>query len=130
MEEFRVVRDAMIKDREGFLMIFDVTQSESFEKIEHFYNLIRMYHQTIDGVPCVLVGNKIDKEKERVVTREQAERLAMTYRSPYIECSALTGVGIEEAFNKLVRELRKKHKKSEPPPVQPVQEGCPCCTIF
>ena len=25
MEEFKLVRDAMTKDREGFLMIFDVT---------------------------------------------------------------------------------------------------------
>jgi len=117
MEEFRVVRDAMIKDREGFLMIFDVTQGESFERIEYFYNLIKMYHITADSVPCVLVGNKIDKEKERVVRREQAEKLAAQYKSPYIECSALSGENIEEAFAKLVQELRKKNFKKEPAPI-------------
>ncbi len=106
MEEFRVVRDAMIKDREGFLMIFDVTQYESFERVEYFYNLIKMYHLISDDVPCVLVGNKIDKEKDRVVTKEQAEKLAAQYNSVYVECSALSGERIDDAFSELVRMLR------------------------
>lgn len=114
MEEFQVVRDAMIKDREGFLMIFDVTQYESFERVEYFYSLIKMYHLISDGVPTVLIGNKIDKEG-RVVTKEQAEKLAEQHNAMYIECSALSGENIEEAFAELVRKLRIKGAKSEMP---------------
>ena len=54
----------------------------------------------------MLVGNKIDKN--RAIDREVAERIAASFRSPYIESSALSGENVDEVFGLLVRELRKK----------------------
>jgi len=33
MEDFRMVRDANIKFRDGFIIVFDVTNRESFDKL-------------------------------------------------------------------------------------------------
>ena len=40
--------------------------------------------------------------------KEKIERYATIVRSPYIECSALTGENINEIFNLLIREIRKQ----------------------
>lgn len=115
MEEFRAVRDAMIRDREGFLLIFDMTNTESFEKIDYLIHLIKAYHTTPGSAPCVLIGNKLDKKDDRQVSYEKALEKANSYNIPYLESSSLTGVNIEEGFNELVRELRKKYNKKESP---------------
>jgi GTPase KRas protein len=106
LDEFKGVRDAKIKDRDGFIIMYDVSDKGSFERIESLYEAILVHHIPPVDIPIVLVGNKIDKE--RVVDIEEAERLAAKHWSPYIECSALSGDNIEEVFSLLIRELRKK----------------------
>ncbi|CDQ94132.1 unnamed protein product [Oncorhynchus mykiss] len=68
----------------------------------------------------VLVGNKSDLGSRSVESR-QAQELARGYGVPFVETSAKTRQGVEEAFYSLVREIRryketnrsnKKSKKS------------------
>ena len=127
MEEFSVVRDANIKDRDGFLMVFDLTNMDTFDRLAQFYKLIDLIH-TNRGVPTVIVGNKVDKEGERKVGTERAMSLAKDKRAQYIECSALNGSGIDEAFASLVRSLRKKHDNKSTMQL-PGGERC-CCNTF
>ena len=54
-----------------------------------------------------MVGNKCDLPAEENVTSERARQYAADMNIPFIEASAKTGVGIEEAFQTLVREVRK-----------------------
>ena len=56
------------------------------------------------------MGTKSDKE--RSVTFDLGERVATVHKSPYIECSSLTGDGVDEVFELLVRELRKRHTRN------------------
>ena len=39
--------------------------------------------------------------------RQDAERLAGTWRIPYIECSSLTGENVAEVFHTLMKEVEK-----------------------
>ena len=52
--------------------------------------------------------------------------MASSNRSPYIECSALTGDNVEEVFALLIREIRKKHRKRAEQ-MLPYEEERPCC---
>lgn len=52
----------------------------------------------------VLVGNKIDLKK-REVSKEMGEDKARKMRIPYLECSAITGEGIDSIFDTLCRIL-------------------------
>eukprot|EP00034_Subulatomonas_tetraspora_P001604 GABW01001930.1.p1 GENE.GABW01001930.1~~GABW01001930.1.p1 ORF type:complete len:88 (-),score=46.30 GABW01001930.1:90-353(-) len=62
-----------------------------------------------DDVPMVLTGNKCDLESERMVTREQGEKLAETFGScAFLESSAKTKLNIAEIFFNLVRQINKK----------------------
>ena len=53
-----------------------------------------------------MVGNKCDLPT-RTVNGESARELAGSYGIPFIETSAKTRQGVDEAFYTLVREIRK-----------------------
>ena len=55
----------------------------------------------------LVVGNKCDLPAEENVTSERARQCAADMNIPFIEASAKTEVGVEEAFHTLVREIRK-----------------------
>ena len=57
-------------------------------------------------VPMVLVGNKCDLQI-RNVAMGQAKEVAKNYGIPFIETSAKTRMGVDDAFYTLVREIRK-----------------------
>lgn len=58
----------------------------------------------------VLVGNKIDLPVRAVDMRE-AEELARACVIPFVETSAKTRLGVDDAFYTLVREIRKDREK-------------------
>lgn len=136
MEDFRMVRDANIKFRDGFILVFDVTNRESFERLQNFRDLIRNYNS--DSAPILIVGNKIDMEKERVVSSEEAREKCKELRADieYMEMSAQTGYNVEECFATIVRMLKHKEsiansKKSKV--TEPAGSDSCCksmCTIF
>ena len=53
-----------------------------------------------------VVGNKVDLPT-RQVDQKPAKALAESYQIPYIETSAKTRQGVDDAFYTLVREIRK-----------------------
>lgn len=53
-----------------------------------------------------MVGNKVDLQTRTVETKDGAA-LASSYGIPYIETSAKTRQGVDDAFYTLVREIRK-----------------------
>lgn len=53
-----------------------------------------------------VVGNKCDLPT-RIVSSESARELAASFSIPFIETSAKTRQGVDEAFYTLVREIRK-----------------------
>ncbi|XP_050605937.1 GTPase KRas [Macaca thibetana thibetana] len=63
-----------------------------------------------EDVPMVLVGNKCDLPS-RTVDTKQAQDLARSYGIPFIETSAKTRQGVDDAFYTLVREIRKHKEK-------------------
>ncbi|XP_016334297.1 GTPase NRas-like, partial [Sinocyclocheilus anshuiensis] len=62
-----------------------------------------------DDVPMVLVGNKCDLA--RTVDTKQAQELARSYGIEFVETSAKTRQGVEDAFYTLVREIRHYRMK-------------------
>lgn len=60
-----------------------------------------------DNVCKVLVGNKIDLEDKRVVTREEGEELAKHYNIPYLETSAKNNICVEDSFITMATQIKK-----------------------
>ncbi|XP_064476695.1 GTPase HRas [Ornithodoros turicata] len=104
-EEYSAMRDQYMRTGEGFLLVFAVNNSKSFEDISMYREQIKRVKDA-DDVPMVLVGNKCDLPT-RAVDMKQAGEVARNYGIPFIETSAKTRMGVDDAFYTLVREIRK-----------------------
>ena len=61
-----------------------------------------------DRIPVLLLGNKIDNEKEREVPRGLGEQLAKVNNLIFYECSAFSGHNAEESLLHLARILKEQ----------------------
>ncbi|XP_004695143.1 PREDICTED: GTPase HRas isoform X4 [Condylura cristata] len=90
-EEYSAMRDQYMRTGEGFLCVFAINSSKSFEDIHQYREQIKRVKDA-DDVPMVLVGNKSDLAA-RTVDAPQAQELARSYGIPYVETSAKTRQG-------------------------------------
>lgn len=108
-EEYSAMRDQYMRTGEGFLLVFAINNAKSFEDINTYREQIKRVKDA-DEVPMVLVGNKCDLPT-RTVDVKQAAEAAKTYSIPFIETSAKTRMGVDDAFYTLVREIRKDKER-------------------
>ncbi|XP_067863381.1 GTPase NRas [Heptranchias perlo] len=104
-EEYSAMRDQYMRTGEGFLCVFAINNIKSFADVHLYREQIKRVKDSED-VPMVLVGNKCDLPARSVDTK-QAQELARSYGIPFIETSAKTRQGVEDAFYTLVREIRQ-----------------------
>ena len=97
------MREHYMRTGEGFLCVFSVTSHKSFTEVDKFRTQI-LRVKDADSIPMVLVGNKNDLTK-RDVSVDTARLKAKEFGIPYVDTSAKTRVGVEEAFYTLVREM-------------------------
>ena len=99
-EQFRSLAPMYYRGANVVILVFDVTSKESLEDLDNWSAEIA--DQAPQGVKTVLVGNKIDLISERCVSIETAKSVANSIgASFYAETSAITGIGINEVFNKI-----------------------------
>ncbi|XP_032672639.1 ras-related protein Rab-37-like isoform X2 [Odontomachus brunneus] len=110
-ERFRSVTHAYYRDAHALLLLYDVTNKASYDNIRAWLSEIREHAN--EDVVIMLLGNKSDCGTERIVKREDGERLAKEYKVPFMETSAKTGLNVELAFLAVAREL--KARKSDNP---------------
>ena len=109
-EEFLAMQDQNMREREGFLLVFAVNNEESLVEACQLRDKINRINEGKE-VPIVLVGNKCDLSEWRItVDMAQVKDMANSYSIPFIQTSAKTRMGVDDAFHTLVREIRK-HKK-------------------
>jgi len=84
------------------MVIFDITNQESFTNIDFWINKIK---ELCGNIPFVIIGNKLDKSNERRVKFGEANEKAKKYNVRYIETSAKTGNNIDKAFDYLVAKV-------------------------
>ncbi len=105
-ERFRNITQQYYKSADGIVLVYDVTDRESFEKVNNWIKQINMYTQT-DKIGIVLLGNKIDIAA-RDVTSEEGIEMAQTYGIKHFETSVLNNINVEESFKFLTEEIMKK----------------------
>ncbi|XP_032124014.1 ras-related protein Rab-26 isoform X2 [Sapajus apella] len=91
-ERFRSVTHAYYRDAHALLLLYDVTNKASFDNIQ------------------------VDSAHERVVKREDGEKLAKEYGLPFMETSAKTGLNVDLAFTAMAKELKQRSMKAPSEP--------------
>jgi len=105
-EQFTAMRDLYMKDNQGFLLVYSITQQASLNDLKDLRERI-LRAKDADAVPMVLVGNKCDLPEQRQVPREEAQALAKAFGSAFIEASAKAKVNVAEAFFDVVRQINQ-----------------------
>jgi len=105
-EEYASMLDQYIQSAEGFVLVFSITDNESFEKVKELREKIIKVKDR-KNVPLLFLGNKADLTEQREVDKHDVQEYCNKIKCPYVETSAKTGTSIEEAFNSLVREMNK-----------------------
>ncbi|GAB2275186.1 hypothetical protein Dimus_009948 [Dionaea muscipula] len=81
---------------EGHMVVYDVTDQESFNNVKQWLNEIDRYAS--DSVNKLLVGNKSDLAANRAVSSETAKSFADEIGIPFLETSAKDATNVEQAF--------------------------------
>lgn len=71
-ERFRTITPIYYRNVDGVLLVFDITDEESFETISYWVGELND-KADIANIELLLVGNKNDLENGREVGREKAE---------------------------------------------------------
>ena len=100
-EKFKSISTQYIKNCDGILLIYAINNKKTFENIENWLNEIENKKKK-NKIPLVLIGNKIDLEKEREVSFQEGEKLAQIYNMEFFECSAKDKINVNECFNCLI----------------------------
>ena len=102
-ERFKNIIASYYRGAHGILLIFDVTDKESFKNLSNW--IIEIEKNASKNVLKVLIGNKTDLEDKRVIPYSQGKEFADSYGLKYIETSAKKNMNVNEAFETLGREL-------------------------
>ncbi|KEH20904.1 RAB GTPase-like protein A5B [Medicago truncatula] len=101
-ERFRTLTSSYYRGAQGIIMVYDVTRRETFTNLSEIWAKEIDLYSTNQDCMKMLVGNKVDKEGDRVVTKKEGIDFAREYGCLFIECSAKTRVNVQQCFEELV----------------------------
>ena len=108
-EKYSTLTSSYYKGAKGALVVYDITQESTFLKAEQFVKELR--EKSDKDVYIILVGNKIDLEEKRKVSKEEGKKLADKLKIGFFEVSAKNGTGIEDLFKNLIDHVYEKHNR-------------------
>ncbi|KAI9552200.1 hypothetical protein GHT06_022537 [Daphnia sinensis] len=100
-ERFRSLTTAFFRDSMGFLLLFDLTNEQSFLSVRGWLEQLKTHAYT-DNPDIVLCGNKADLDDQREVSEEEVKETAARYGLSYLETSAATGQNVNAAVELLL----------------------------
>ena len=103
-EKFRSLTSSWYRAAHGVIIVYDISRRETFLHIDSWLEEVELF-STKPNLVRLLVGNKIDKESERQVTREEASTAAKRREMLFIEASAKTAEGVAQTFEELVQKI-------------------------
>ncbi|CED83459.1 GTPase Rab2, small G protein superfamily [Phaffia rhodozyma] len=113
---FRSITKSYYRGAAGALLVYDVTRSQTFRELPLWLKDLRAHADP--SVSIILLGNKSDLDSsaetstttpgedakprsgKREVSREEAQAFAEREGLMFLECSAKSGEGVNEAFDK------------------------------
>jgi len=110
-ERFRTVTYSYYRHADCILLVYDVTESDSFSNIERWLGEVRKY--VSETMPIALVANKTDLTDRRVVSKLQGQQMATKHSLAYFETSSLDRQCLESMFDTLTTRMLARREEDE-----------------
>ncbi|KAF7684770.1 GTP-binding protein YPT1 [Astathelohania contejeani] len=115
-ERFRTITSSYYRGAHGIIIVFDMTDEESFKDVEGWLEEIRKHGS--EEVEILLLGNKIDMESKICIKDEDVykllERNNIT-KGCFYQTSAKENIKVSDVFEDLTKRLMEKYEKTGPP---------------
>ena len=105
-ERYKSITSAYYKGAKGAFVVYDITKMKTFKNLDKWITELKANGN--EDIYIILIGNKLDLEKNREVMTNDVKRKAEELKVGYFETSALDGSNIEHAFDVIVEEMSKK----------------------
>mmetsp|Transcript_17651 Transcript_17651/g.55881 ORF Transcript_17651/g.55881 Transcript_17651/m.55881 type:complete len:204 (-) Transcript_17651:97-708(-) len=119
-ERFRTITSSYYRGAHGIIVVYDVTDQESFRNVKTWMQEIEKY--AAEGVNKLLVGNKCDMSSKKVVSYDEAKELADHIGVQFLETSAKNAHNVEQAFQVMAAQI-KQRVASQPQPTRQAGGG-------
>jgi Ras-related protein Rab-2A len=110
-ERFRSTTRSYYRGASGILLVFDVTQRETFEHVATWLHEAQEHSNL--PLSIFLIGNKCDLADQREVSTEEATEYARERGLTYMETSAKTAQNVERAFLETAHSIVEKIRRDE-----------------
>ncbi|KAK3434651.1 hypothetical protein EUGRSUZ_D02119 [Eucalyptus grandis] len=127
-ERFRTITSSYYRGAHGIIVVYDVTDQESFNNVKQWLSEIDRYAS--ENVNKLLVGNKCDLTAQKAF----ADEIGI----PFMETSAKDATNVEQAFMAMAAAIKNRMasqpamNNARPPTVnirgQPVNQKAGCCS--
>ncbi len=108
-ERFRSLTANYYKNSDGIILVFDISNPESFLNLDNWINSI--YKQKDEKFPKIIICNKIDLENK--VNQLQIKNFSKKYQTTIFQSSVKNSVNIIPAFDQLIKSIIKEKNKKE-----------------
>ena len=104
-EIFHSLTKNFYRKADGIIIVYDITNKESFERIQDWIKSIYDNTDTYKEIQMIIVGNKIDLEEMREVTKEDGIKIGKYYEIDFYEASAKNAEGVNNFMIKIIRDI-------------------------
>ena len=110
-ERFRTITTSYFRGAQGILLVYDVTERQTFLSIRNWVQQIQMHADV--NVNKILIGNKADLKENRVVSTEEGEALAKEFNIKFFETSARQDLNVDTAFERIATDVKDRLMESD-----------------
>ena len=110
-ERFRNIAKNYFQSSDGFVIVYDIANLESFQTLDYWVEEIKSNSQELSKM--ILVGNKCDIIQERQVKKEEGKEYAKKKNMKFYEISAKDGTNVNKAFDTLLKDILNSYSPSE-----------------
>ncbi|MHA1376942.1 MAG: Rab family GTPase [Candidatus Helarchaeota archaeon] len=105
-EKFNLLRKLFYDGADGVVFVFDLTNRQTFVNIANWYkDILNNLNRKWTGL---ILGNKVDLEKSRVIGPQAGKVLAEKTGLEYLETSARTGQNVDKIFKIISRKILER----------------------
>ena len=112
IERFHTITKNLLKGADGIIFLYDITNKNSFDFVKNII-IINDDELTELNIKKILVGNSLDLEKERQLSRMIVKNFCERRNIKEIEVSSKLGTNVTECFELLVETIIENQTKKE-----------------